>query len=42
MLLLRVSFSGEQGYEIHCPRAAVADVYDAVWADPSAERLGLC
>ncbi|MCY4220759.1 MAG: aminomethyltransferase family protein, partial [Thiotrichales bacterium] len=29
---LRVNYVGELGWELHCPMARLADLYDAVWA----------
>jgi dimethylglycine dehydrogenase len=28
----RMSYAGELGWELHMPRAAMPDVYDALWA----------
>ncbi len=32
VLALRMSYAGELGWELHMPRAAALDVYDALWA----------
>ena len=38
VLLARVSYVGELGWEIHCPRDAMPPIFEAVWA--KAEPLG--
>ena len=36
---LRVNYVGELGWELHCPTARLADLYDAVWS--AGEEFGI-
>ncbi len=39
--VIRVSFTGEQGFELHVAAEDAAALYDAIWAHPAAAREGL-